>query len=106
MIWWRTLWGGFRKGSGSSGKLTMGVRQVGNSEIESSVCGTGTAYAYDLAGRRTGVSGSGASLTRYNFPNAQSAGNVLSSWSGSINFQPLPWAGTTVTKSPGSPPVV
>jgi hypothetical protein len=50
--------------------------------------------------------GTGVSVTRFSFPNQQSAGNVLSSWSASVNFQPTPLTGTTVTKSSGSPSVV
>src|SRR5579859_4741478 len=88
MIWWRTLWGGFRKGSGSSGKLTMGVRQVGNSEIESSVCGTGSAYAYDLEGRRTGVSGS---FARTGTPQAASPATY------NLNNQLTQWKGASLT---------
>ena len=49
--------------------------------------------------------GTGVSVTRFSFPNQQSAGNVLSSWSASVNFQPTPLTGTTVTKSSGRPPV-
>ena len=50
--------------------------------------------------------GTGVSLTRLRFPNQQSAGKVLSSWSASVNFQPTPVTGTMVMKSSGSAPVV
>jgi RHS repeat-associated protein len=50
--------------------------------------------------------GTGASLTRYSFPDQQSAGKVLSSWSGCVDFQPTPLTGATVLKSPGRSPVV
>ncbi len=48
----------------------------------------------------------GVSVTGLSFPDQQSAANVLSGWSGFINYQPIWWGGATVVKSPGSPPVV
>jgi hypothetical protein len=50
----------------------MGVKLVGNSDFQNSVHGTGTAhmYAYDLAGRRTGV---GGTYARTGTPQAASA---------------------------------
>ena len=50
--------------------------------------------------------GTGVSLTGYDFPDAQNAGNVMGGWSGFVNFQPTWVTGTTVTQSSGSPPVV
>ena len=66
----------------------MGVRLVGNSEIESSVCGTGTARAYDLAGRRTGV---GGSFARTNVPQAASPATY------NVNNQLTQWKDATLT---------
>ena len=66
----------------------MGVTLVGNSEFENSVCGTGTARAYDLAGRRTGV---GGSFARTNTPQAASPATY------NLNNQLTQWKGASLT---------
>ncbi len=80
----------------------MGVRLVGNSDFESSVNGTGTAhtyavgpttlgnltYAYDLAGRRTGV---GGSYARTGTPQAASSATY------NVNNQLTQWKGASLT---------
>jgi RHS repeat-associated protein len=49
--------------------------------------------------------GNGASFTSWFFPGGQDPDATLRSWSGSVTFQPTPISGSSVTKSPGQPPV-
>jgi hypothetical protein len=53
-----------------------------------------------------GGNGTGGSATKLRFPNGQSPISTLKGLSGSMSLQPLPWAGSTVMKSPGQAPVV
>jgi RHS repeat-associated protein len=50
--------------------------------------------------------GSGFSVSGYYFPSGQDPYQTLSGWSGSVSYQPMPWAGSTAMRSPGQNPVV
>ena len=68
---------------------------------------TGTVYFGPVLSFSPGLSGgTGFTITSYFFPPGQDPNGVLGGWSGSITYQPAPWAGSTVTKSPGQAPVV
>src|SRR6266481_5289744 len=68
--------------------LNMGIGVVGKFDFGSSVPGIGAAYAYDAAGRRTGV---GGSYARTNVPLAASSASY------NVNNQLTNWKGASLT---------
>ncbi len=72
------------------------------------VPGTGSIYAGPVATFGVGINGgSGFSISAVHVPASQNANSIANGKSFSLNYQPNPFFGSTVTKSPGSgPPVV
>jgi RHS repeat-associated protein len=72
------------------------------------VPGTGSIYAGPIATFGVGINGgSGFSVSAVHVPSGQNANSIASGKSFSLTYQPNPFLGSTVTKSPGSgPPVV
>lgn len=50
--------------------------------------------------------GAGYSFSRLSVPSSQNPNSVASGWGLTATFQPLPFAGSTVLKSPGNGPAV
>ena len=72
------------------------------------VPGTGSIYAGPVATFGLGINGgSGFSFSAVHVPSTQNANSIANGKSFSLSYQPNPFLGSTVTKSPGSgPPVV
>ena len=72
------------------------------------VPGTGSLYAGPVATFGVGINGgSGFSVSAVHVPSSQNANSIANGKSFSLSYQPNPFLGSTVTKSPGSgPPVV
>jgi RHS repeat-associated protein len=60
----------------------------------------GPAYSFGVTG------GGGLSANAVHVPTSQNPNSIANGWSTSITYQQSPFAGSTVTKSSGSPPVV
>jgi RHS repeat-associated protein len=88
------------------GALVGSMFGVGGSV--SYVPGTGSLYAGPVATFGLGVNGgSGFSVSAVHVPSTQNANSIANGKSFSLSYQPNPFLGSTVTKSPGSgPPVV
>jgi RHS repeat-associated protein len=89
-----------------AGALIGSMFGVGGSV--SYVPGTGSVSAGPVATFGVGVNGgSGFSVSAVHVPASQNANSIASGKSFSLSYQPNPFLGSTVTKSPGSgPPVV
>ena len=89
-----------------AGALIGSMFGVGGSV--SYVPGTGSLYAGPVAAFGVGVNGgSGFSVSAVHVPSSQNANSIANGKSFSLTYQPNPFLGSSVTKSPGSgPPVV
>jgi RHS repeat-associated protein len=89
-----------------AGALIGSMFGVGGSV--SYVPGTGSIYAGPVATFGVGINGgSGFSVSAVHVPASQNANSIASGKSFSLSYQPNPFLGSNVTKSPGSgPPVV